>query len=203
MRRVLLWSCCLALCASALAACEGAGGHVTVLSAGSPAVAPGATYAWAPPLAVDRPRDPRVDNDIIRNRIRGAIDANLAAKGYRRIDDPKQANLLVTYHLGIQSKTEYQVDSFGGSPAGVTCGFRGCVSGYGWGLYGPPSTSVRPINYNEGQLLLDLTDASSGQLAWQAVSRRRVVGEDATEATLSAIVADMVKDLPGGPAKAG
>ena len=203
IRHVLLWSCCLAIAGPALTACEGAGGQVSVLSSGSAAVAPGATYAWAPPLPGAKSRDPRIDNDIIRNRIKSAVDANLAAKGYRRIDDPRQANLLVAYHLGVQSKTEYQVDTFGGPP-GVACGFRGCIAGYGWGMYGPPTTSVTPINYTEGQLMLDLTDSASGQLAWRAVSKKRVDSNDSDQASIDAVVADMVKALPGNPpAKAG
>jgi len=68
-----------------LAACESPGGKVSVLTGTTPLS--GSTYAWAP--AQTESGDPRVDNDIMRERIRTAIDTNLAAKGYRQVVRPR------------------------------------------------------------------------------------------------------------------
>jgi len=182
-----------------LLGCESPGGQVSVLTGNTPLA--GSTYAWAPG-AQPGSGDPRVDNDIIRERIRTAIDTNLAAKGYSQVD-PAKAKLLVSYHVGLQNKTDYSATSMGG-PRGVACGIRGCIGGYGWGMYGAPvDVDVRSINYVEGAVILDLTDAASGKLAWRATSQKRIDEKDGTQDGLNAIVADMVKSLPPGAPPAG
>ena len=174
-----------------LVGCESPGGKVSVLTGQTPLT--GATYAWAPAQAGSG--DPRVDNDIMRERIRTAIDTNLAAKGYSQVD-PAKAKLLVSYHVGLRSGTDYSATSMGG-PRGVACGVRGCIGGYGWGMYGAPmDVDIRSVNYTEGAVMLDLVDAASGKLAWRATSQKRVDEKDATQDGLNAIVADMVKTLP-------
>lgn len=184
----------LALSAIAVTACETPGGKVTTLQSSSVAVAAGSTYAWAPVDAAARGwADPRVANDIIQERLKTAVDTALAAKGFRQVSDPAQAQLLVAYHVGLQNQTETRVDTFGGG--GTACGFRGCV--HGWGLYGPPSVDVSNINYTQGTVILDLMDRASGKLAWRATSEKRVDQNDATQAGLNAIFADMTKSLPG------
>ncbi|WP_165187112.1 DUF4136 domain-containing protein [Caulobacter soli] len=195
-----------ALMAAAIAAClplvgcESPGGKVSVLSGQAPLA--GSTYAWAPD-GQPGSGDPRVDNDIIRERIKTAIDTNLAAKGYSQVA-PGQAKLLVAYHIGLQNKTDYSATSMGAPGGGVACGRRGCIGGYGWGMYGAPmDVDVRSINYTEGAVMLDLVDAASGKLAWRATSQKRVDEKDATQDGLNAIVADMVKTLPPGAAPAG
>jgi hypothetical protein len=194
-----------ALLAAAIAAClplvgcESPGGQVSVLSGNTPLA--GSTYAWAPD-GQPGTGDPRVDNDIIRERIKTAVDTNLAAKGYSQVD-PAQAKLLVSYHIGLQNKTDYSATSMSG-PGGMACGVRGCIGGYGWGMYGAPrDVDIRSINYVEGAVMLDLADAASGKLAWRATSQKRIDQKDGTQDGLNAIIADMVKTLPPGAPPAG
>jgi hypothetical protein len=184
----------------ALAGCESPGGKVSVLQGQTPIA--GSTYAWAP-NAQPGSGDARVDNDIIRERIKTAIDTNLAAKGYRQVA-PSQAKVLVAYHIGLQNRTDYSASSMG-PPGGVACGRRGCIGGYGWGMYGAPmDVDVRSINYVEGSLMLDLIDTASGKLAWRATSQKRVDEKDVNQDGLNAVVADMIKTLPAGsPPTAG
>jgi hypothetical protein len=87
----------------------------------------------------------------------------------------------------------------------VACDIRGCAGNFGWSAYGAPSAAeARPVDYAEGQLMLDLVDSRSGRLAWRAVSTKRVDGNDATQDGLTAIVVDMTKALPGAaPAHVG
>jgi len=187
----------LSLAASGLtlAACESPGGKVSVLQGDTVAVVPGSTYAWAPE-GQPGSGDPRIDNDIIRGRIKNAVDSALAAKGYRQAESSAAA-LLVKYHVGLQNRTETQVDTFGRPAPVVACGIRGCIGGYGWGMYGAPmDVDVRHVDYVEGAMMLDLVDRASGKLAWRATSQKRVDAEDADQANLNAMVADMVKSLP-------
>ena len=184
-----------------MAGCESPGGKVSVLSGQAPLA--GSTYAWAPD-GQPGAGDPRVDNDIIRERIRTAVDTNLAAKGYRQVS-PGEAKLLVAYHVGLQNKTDYSATSTGPPGGGMACGRRGCIRGYGWGMYGAPmDVDVRAINYVEGALMLDLIDTASGKLAWRATSQKRVDEKDGAQDGLNAMVADMIKTLPAGaPPPAG
>ncbi|MBO9709531.1 MAG: DUF4136 domain-containing protein [Caulobacter sp.] len=191
----------IAACLS-MTGCESPGGKVSVLQGSAP-IAPGSTYAWAP---VKNPGsgDPRVDNDIVRERIRIAVDTNLAAKGYRQVSDPRQAQLVVAYHIGLQNRTDYSATSMGAPGGGVACGPRGCIGGYGWGMYGAPmDVDVRSINYTEGALMLDLVDAASGKLAWRATSQKRVDAKDTAQDAINAVVADMTKTLPVVASPAG
>lgn len=185
----------------AMAGCESAGGKVSVLAGQTPIA--GSTYAWAPD-AQPGAGDPRVDNDIIRDRIMTAIDTNLAAEGYRQVS-PSQAKVLVAYHVGLQNKTDYSATSMGAPRGGMACGRRRCVGGYGWGMYGAPmDVDVRSINYVEGALMLDLIDTAIAKLAWRATSQKRIDEKDATQDGLNAMVADMIKALPAGaPSTAG
>ena len=45
--------------------------------------------------------------------------------------------------------------------------------------------------------MIDITDRSSGSLAWRATSDKRVDSGDATQAAITAIVMDMTEALPG------
>lgn len=176
-----------------ISGCETPGGKVTVLTSDTVALTPGATYAWAPHPA-GASGDPRVSNDIIDQRIHSAVDQAMAAKGYRRVSDPSSAQLQVAYYAALENRQETEVDSWGGG-GGTMCGIRGCVSG--WGLYGAPQVDVRNIDYTQGTLMLDITDRSSGRLAWRATSDKRVDERDASQASINAILMDMTKALPG------
>ena len=193
----LVFTSALAAASLGVTACGTSGGNVSVLKSSTVAVAPGSTWAWAPG-AQPGSGDKRIDNDIIQGRVKAAVEGALAGRGYRQVSDPSSANLLVQYHIGLQDRTETRVDTFGGPSGGpVACGIRGCIGGFGWGMYGPPmDVDVRNINYVEGTVMLDLIDKASGKLAWRATSQKRLDQSDADQAGVNAIFADMVKTLP-------
>lgn len=188
MTRPAALTAALGLALAPLAACQSPAGEVSVLQSGTVTVAAGSSYAWAPTPATTN-ADPRIANDIIQERLKTAIDTALAAKGFRRVADPASAQLLVSYHVGLENRQETRVSSFGGP---TWCGVRGCA----WGLYGPPMVDVDNVQYTEGTMLLDLTDRATGKLAWRAMSQRRVDRGDAAQSELNAIVADMTRSLP-------
>ncbi|GAA0637158.1 DUF4136 domain-containing protein [Brevundimonas lenta] len=177
-----------------LTACGTPAGDVSVLQSSTQSVIPGSTYAWAPfDPTVRSSADPRVANDIIQQRITSAFDAAMVARGFQRVSDPQQATLLVSYHIGLQDRTEVRADNFGGPPMGA-CGFRGCMGGWGW--YGAPTLNVDTINYTHGTVIFDIVDRASGELAWRSTSQQRVDSGDADQARLNAIADDMLRSLP-------
>jgi hypothetical protein len=118
------------------------------------------------------------------------VNASLGAKGFQLVSDPESAQLIVAYYVGLQPRTDYRVDTFGGG------GYYGY--GYGWGMYGAPGNiDVRAINYVDGTLILDIKDRASGQLAWRATSEKRINEGDGAQDKINRLVADMVVSLPG------
>ena len=177
------------------ASCAGPAGQVSVLQSQQRQITPGAAVAWAP-LTADEKRngDPRIDNDIMRERIRTAVESALVARGHHFVQDVDDAQYTVSYYVGLQNRQDYRVDTMAPG-GGVACGWRGCIAGHGWGMYGAPA-DVRTVQYVDGTMMLDLTDRASGQLAWRATSQRRVDEDDGSQERISATVADMVQTLP-------
>jgi hypothetical protein len=181
-----------------VSSCGTPGAEVKVTQSSATPVVAGSTYAWKPiDSDAERGSDPRVSNDDIQQHIIAAVDTALAAKGYRRVTDPAQATLLVSYFLGLSSRSNVQAAHLG--PVGpVACGFSGCVDG--WGVYGYPTMDVTTMTYTEGTMILDLVDRASGQLAWRATSQRPIVSAEPDQQRINIAVADMTKSLPTGPA---
>lgn len=183
----------LALAAGLLAGCATSGSGASVSASSGAAITPGATFAWATPdAAAQAAADPRIADPGFQSRLRQAIETALGAKGYRPADDPKTAQLLVAYHVGLQGKAVTTVRQT--VDYRYSCGYYACVRN--WGEYGPPPPDVKKINYTEGRLVLDLVDTASGKLAWRAVSTKRVDREQASQETLNAVLADTTRSLP-------
>ena len=106
------------------------------------------TYDWRPGPQLG---DPRVDHSLLQDRVRRAVDRVLATKGYqrRRTGVP---DFHVSYIAAIQSKLDVRVvnDYYGYRP--------------GWGTY-QRDTYIR--EYDEGSLILDISDPTSTNLMWR------------------------------------
>ncbi|QTC92253.1 DUF4136 domain-containing protein [Brevundimonas goettingensis] len=179
--------------ASLTTGCASTAGKITVLTSDPAGLAPGSTYVWASPPADARP-DPRVARVIVEQRLHTAVDQALAARGYRRVTAPEDAALQVAYHAVLQDLQDTSITGFS-LAGGTTCGVRGCRDG--WGLYGPPRGGMNLAAYAKGTLILDVTDARTGRLAWRATSDKRVDHADATQAGLNSIAAELTRALPG------
>lgn len=115
-------------------------------------------YLWLePPVAEGA--DPFADNSLLRKRIRGAIEANLTGRGFAAIEDPADADFVVTYGVVLDEKLK------------VTGGGATAVGGYGYGrwpvgfggVYG--GTDVR--DYQEAILVIDFLAPESRELVWR------------------------------------
>jgi hypothetical protein len=178
----------------ALAGCA-SGGKVTVLS-DAPNSPLGQSYAWASTRPDFQGQGSQVaDNQIVRNRLEGSVNRVMQAKGYRAAD-ATQADVLMSYHVGLQQKTETRVDStpYMGGP--MMCGRFGCGGAWNWGYYGPPETSVSTYNYTEGQLILDAVDRRSNKLLWRSVYQDKITSKSADQAAIDKAVDQALKDLP-------
>jgi len=157
------------------------------------AIAPGSTWAWGPQPAEKRPDelDPRVNNSIIHERVRRAVDRVLAQKGFRQTD-PNSADFLVAYRVGVKDARQVVTQTI---PVGPN--YWGGL-GWGWGYYGPPPmVTSREITYTEGALMLDMMQRSTGKLAFRAIGvDQDVTGADGSEEQIQKAVEKLLQELP-------
>ena len=119
------------------------------------------SFAWAQPSHVET-GDPRLDNPLLNERIREAIETTLTARGYSLVAT-EQADFLVRYHTVVRSRVEYQ-------RSGVTVG-----SGYYTGRAGVGVALDFPYGsreYDEGTLIIDFLQPQTGDLIWRGTGVR-------------------------------
>lgn len=122
-------------------------------------------------------------SDMERNRIDKALQQSLAIKGYEFVEDESKADLLISWHLVTQNKTDvrtYQSASYGG--------------GYGYGGYGgyggynrhsmyncwncsPTHTEVSVKDYTQGTFIVDMIDVGLKQSVWRGETQSRLKGK--------------------------
>ncbi len=153
------------------------------------------TYAWAHEHYAAGAQGAYA-NPLNADRLRVAIQSNLAARGIRRADDPRQADCVVGYAIG----SRVVADQFGGLSLGLGYGWGGWGGGpWGFGNYGYDWPTVR----NEGRISVDLFDAKTRTPIWHASVNQDVTnltGPDAQARINAAAAAIFAKfPLPAAP----
>ena len=159
----------------------------------------GSTYAWGGigekklPGEIDLPSE----NGIVAARVERAIDHQMQAKGWKKVDSA-EASFLIHYHVGIRSEAQTVTD-IAPPPVAMNCGIYSCYGGgYTWGYWGPPEVSTtRDVVYREGALMIDLEEAKSKKLAWRGVWKQQATGREPTEERVNEVVGQTMKGLPG------
>jgi len=107
------------------------------------------TYAWAPGT--------NLKDELNHRRIVEAIEAQLAMKGFTRVESSAAADVLVAYHTGFN--TNLQINTFG----------------TGWGGYRLSRTgSARVEEIVIGTLAVVMVDGKSRDLLWRGIASREV-----------------------------
>jgi len=176
------------------------------------------TYAWsepkpAPPeqAAPPMPRYPdravapverRTDQaaPLMQQRIVDAIDAHLAARGWRRTG-AADADVIISTH--VDHRQEYRIDSYypayGWGWGGYGWGGYGCCGwgpGWGWGG-GWDSSYVRA--YTVGTLVVDMFDVRTRRAIWSGIAESTVQRDPARQiADLDLAVQKMFAAFPPG-----
>jgi len=119
------------------------------------------TYAWKPN---ENKEYGIVDNDLMDRRIRTAIENALSARQYRQLDSG-MPDFYISYHMSVEQII---------SSSNVSGGFS--VGGSSSGRYGRIGigTGGRVQTYDQGTLLIDITDGSSNILIWRGTSTQSV-----------------------------
>jgi hypothetical protein len=154
------------------------------------------TYAW-----LDEPQkmtgDPRIDdNTILRDRIHTAVDAGLAARGFRKAS--KDPDFLVAYHVSLDRRQSVQtLNSYYGYSPGWGYGYGASYRPGYWG--GAPETYV--YEYEEGTLILDVVDPKTKELMWRGSAQDEVNFKSTPEkdqTQLNEAVQGMLEHFPPG-----
>ena len=146
------------------------------------------TYSFkeGPPIDAEAYKTTAYDSPIVRQNTNAAVAAQLDARGLRR--DDAHPDVYITTRRSFQ--TEYQG---WGSP--------GWGYGYGyWGGYygGYGSYYLEPIIV--GTLIVDVTDANTGELMWRGLSQRDMHPTSKPEHRLERINKEVYKIFKKYPA---
>src|ERR1700720_1772592 len=78
-------------------------------------------------------RDNDADSDVLRSKVKAAIERNLAEKGLKEVEDPQDAELLVDFHIAVRRRNLTVERVYPGVYPGLMCGPFGCYGGWGYG----------------------------------------------------------------------
>jgi hypothetical protein len=138
-------------------------------------------------------RDSNADNEMVRQRVKTAIEQTLAAKGLTRISDPEAAAFLVDYHFAVEQRNVTVPAVYGGYP-GVVCGPFGCWQSWGWG---PTAAGYEHIRFRQGTIVFDFVQRSTNHLVYRAVGEKPVHANTftLTQGDINGLVHLLLKDL--------
>ena len=114
-------------------------------------------------------------SDMQKDRIDSGIRHALSQKGFTLVDDPAAADMLVSWHLVTQFKTDVQTrDS--GFGMGWYHGYNRYSMYNCWSCIGP-RTEVTSRNYTEGTFIVDMIDPGLKRSVWRGVVQSRLTGK--------------------------
>jgi hypothetical protein len=114
-------------------------------------------------------------SDMEINRINDAISDTMELKGYRFVEDAFQADVLVTWHLIAQDKTDVRTYNTGYSGGyGGYRGYRGYNRSAFYNCWNCGGTEVRVSNYTMGTFIVDVVDPTLNQSVWRAVIQSKL-----------------------------
>lgn len=147
------------------------------------------TYQW-----VDLPGGGAVNDQLIDQAIKRAVDEQLAQKGLTRVD--KGADLHVGYHAIVREGKGINLSAFGngGGPWGWGGGWGGWNSGTVTG-----QTSTIPV----GTLLVDLYDPARKQLVWRGDGTKTIDLKKDPDKNYRILQKSMAKLFKNYPPQAG
>ncbi len=195
------------ICGLLFAGCDD---RITVTRDPDIRVVKGSTWAWkpvAPPKDADRrpvvsrdviargetvARDPGANNEIVRQRIRTAIEQTLSSKGLRQVSDAQAADFLVDYHVAVRRHEVTVGRVYPGGYPGLVCGPFGCWESWGWG---PAGVSYENIRFREGTVVFDLVKQSNNRLAYRAVGQKPVHRDTFNQGEINGFVHHMLGKL--------
>ena len=133
------------------------------------------TYSW---------QEVKASNSLWDDRIKDAVNAQLAAKGWTQVDNGADVAIVAIKTTQTEKTLRTFYDGLGG-------GWRW----RGFGGFGESTTTEQ--DYKEGTLVVDMYDASTKQLIWRAGAEDMLSDKaEKNEKNLDKGVAKMFKSFP-------
>mgnify|MGYP001822011172 CR=1 FL=1 len=139
------------------------------------------TFAW---LSEKDKKYGVEDNELVDKRIRKAIEGKLSARSYQLVASASP-DFFVSYHLTIEQKL-----TSSGVTGGVTLG-RSSYGRYG-GVGMSTGSQVRA--YDQGTLMIDMTEPVNDKLIWRGISTQSVSASSGPEES-AAIINETVEKI--------
>ena len=140
------------------------------------------TFDWGPADALPTEDARLARNPAFKDRVQGAVEKGLAARGFQLIARGDTADLLIHYHANISQR----INVNHADRAYVYCSQADC----------PPDL----VEYEAGTLVLDVVDARTDKLVWRCWARTSVDGmlrkPDVMAKTINETVARILLRLP-------
>jgi hypothetical protein len=155
------WKFALVPVLALLAGC--AGFHVKYDSDPHAPFATYKTFAWNPSAPKASGGAGGLDNPIMERRVRRIVEAELAARGYQR----------------SEGKPDFLLSCYPAYRDRVVETYTAVAPAWGWGRpwgYGAGPGLVQAEAYREASIVLEVADARSGQMVWQAVAEGALDG---------------------------
>lgn len=107
------------------------------------------TFGWGPPDALPT-GDPRLDKDpFFQDQVQGAIEKQLASKGFKSVAAAEPPDLLIHYHASIRQRIDVnRTDQEYGYCAGDGC-------------------AIPIVGFEAGTLVLDIVDRRTNRVIWR------------------------------------
>jgi hypothetical protein len=189
-----VWGSLLAVCVIGLGACS----SMKIQSDWDPEVnlAGAQTWSWAD-VSQKETGNPVIDNDdIFAGRVRSAVERELAAKGLRKLsmDADSYGDIQLAFFLTVDDKMSVTTMN---NHYGYGRGY-----GYGYGGYGGSQTVVD--QYQQGTLVLDISQEDGTRLVWRGSASARLSEKTTPEKSQKRIneaVSKILERFPPPPAK--
>lgn len=133
------------------------------------------TYAWLnTPAATQGNSSPEWQSQRTQGKIRSAVEGQMERYGFKRCDT--KPDLMLHYHVVIKNEVLYVRDQW--------------CDEENWNWYGH-CNRVRPMNYQEGMLIIDFIDSKTGNQVWRGAAV--AVKEDLTQAQADSLIDKSVR----------
>lgn len=153
------------------------------------------TFAWISENLMKIGLTVVVPNPLLQPRIMSAVEAALEARGYSRVDQPADADFVLSFTVG--SRESIRVDSYPTMSVGYSTGYP---SHWRWGAayHCCETTETRVREYTTGMLAIDVFDVEERRPVWHGTASKRVDESDREEIneTIRAAVEAILAGFP-------
>jgi Domain of unknown function (DUF4136) len=139
-------------------------------------------------------RDPDANDEVVRGRVKTAIEQTLTSKGFKQVSDPAAADFLVDYKFAVNRQNATVPVGYAGAYPGLVCGPFRCWESWG---YGPAYVGYENIHFREGTIVFDWVQQANKHLAYRAVGEKPVHRDafSLTQSDIDDLVHHLLKDL--------